>query len=150
MGAKRPRLGWWALLWTPPSSPLYLPSAGVQYPGGSCSTPIEPQTQGTPGQKLSRPWEVSGHKNISKVLYDRVSCPVTARGGIFETILLDIHRACGSALGWLGDIQQASWWLNREGDFLILQTTFFPMSARFWTLRFGEYGCTRDQGGGTA
>lgn len=76
---------------TPPSLSLHLPSAGVQYPGGYCSTPIEPQTQGTPGQKLSTPRQGSGHKNKSKVLYDRVSCPsVTARGGIFETVSLDI------------------------------------------------------------
>lgn len=32
---------------------------------------------------------------------------------------LDIHKACGYALGWLGDIQQAAWWVNREGDFLL-------------------------------
>lgn len=38
--------------------------------------------------------------------------------------------------GWLGDMQQAARWLDREGDFLILQRRAEPSFQRL--LGFGE------------
>lgn len=65
-------------------------------------------------------------------------------------IPLDIHRACGCALGWLGDIQQASWCSNGEGDFLILQRRAepsFQCLLAFGLLDFGSVVApeTRDE-----